>query len=167
MSAIRIPSFIAIITGVAMVAWGRWLQRPLDQPAPAGFNLGDLNFATQLTTWGIVIGVLGCWGFVRSTRALESPKAVRFAGAASIVLGGILLLSGIAWASLSAVALTGRDPALITITGIMGIPALFGLLIGLMLLFSGIRAVRRPVVDARPRRGPSGIDPGAADPESW
>jgi hypothetical protein len=166
MSAIRISSFIAIITGGALVVWGRWLQRPLDQPAPAGFNLDDLNFATKLTVAGAAISVLGCWGFVRSTRALNSPKAVRFAGAASIVLGGMLLLSGLAWASASAVALVGRDPTLMTITGVLGIPALLGLLIGVALLFSGIRAVRRPVPDARPRLGPSGMDPGVADPES-
>ena len=148
MSPIRISSFIAIILGVSMVIWGRWLQKPLDQP-PANFNPADLRFVTSLTMWGVVIAVLGCWGFARPTGALDSPKAARFAGVSSIAFGSLILLGCVAWAAGTAAAFTSKDPALLTITGMLGLPALFGLLIGTALLFSGIRALRRSARDAR------------------
>jgi hypothetical protein len=66
MSRVQIPSILALLVGVVMLVWGSTLQ--LHQKNVAEQTTGEFILSTALTTGGVLIAVMACYGMSRRTR---------------------------------------------------------------------------------------------------
>jgi hypothetical protein len=69
MSRLQIPSILALLIGVVMLIWGGTL--PLHQKNLAEQTTGEFILSTALTTGGVLIAIMACFGMSRRTRSKD------------------------------------------------------------------------------------------------
>jgi hypothetical protein len=69
MERVQIPSMVALLIGVVMVIWGGTL--PIHQKNVAEQTTGEFILSTALTTGGVLIAILACYGMSRRRRCKD------------------------------------------------------------------------------------------------